>query len=96
MTTRQFTHQELEDLGLPHDPEDGVTIHANEDGYTSRWMQHHTLTFTHPDGSGPWGVNYQSGLTEQQYCEPFEYEDDPITAHLMTSVEKTVTEWVRA
>jgi hypothetical protein len=96
MTTRQFTHQELEDLGLPDDPEDGVTILDDEPGYESRWMQHHTLVFTHPDGTGPWGINYQTGRTELQECEPFEYESDPLIAHLMRSAEKTVIEWVRA
>lgn len=96
MTTRLFTHEELEDLGLPYEPEDNVTIHADEKGYTSRRMQHHTIVFTHPDGTGPWGVNYQRGLTEQQWCEPFEYESDPVTAHLMKPVEKTIIEWVQA
>ena len=96
MTTRLFTHQELEDLGLPHDPVDGVTIHADKNGYASRWMQHHTLIFTHPGGSGPWGINYQTGLTEHQGCEPFEYEDDPLEAHLMKPTEKIVIKWVRA
>lgn len=96
MTIRKFTHQELEDLGLPYNPVDRVGVRADTEGYTSRWMQHHTIVFTHPDGTGPWGVNYQSGLTEYQHCEPFEYEDDPLTANLMRPVEKTIIEWVKA
>lgn len=92
-TTKNFDTQELKDMGLPDDAEEGVVISDLITG-KSRWSIIHTLVFRLPDQppGEAWRVSYSRGATESQDEGPWDYEKT-VTATLVREVEKTVKVW---
>lgn len=93
MQTKVFQAQELKDMGLPNDADEGVVISDTITG-KSRWSIIHTLIFRLPDQppGEAWRVGYSVGATESQHEAPWEWENT-VTATLVREVERTVKVW---
>lgn len=69
MTTRHFTREQLEDIGVPFelDGDDTcATALSNELIGTERWTTVHRLVFRHPETGDAYQVDYEVGSTEHQ------------------------------
>jgi hypothetical protein len=87
MTTRTFTVDELEDLGVDSGADDIV---SNEVVDTRRWYEIHEVVF--PYEGQLWAVRYRAPLTEmQEGIEPF--ASDPVVATLVEPYEVSVTKY---
>lgn len=103
MTTRTFTRQQLDDLGLPHEligedraaeyPEMTVELHREQTA-TRRWASIHELVFRAPDGGLAYRITYQSPLTEHQECDPW-FGADEVKAFEVEQRPVTVMRWMR-
>lgn len=96
MSTRTFTREELEDIGVPYsyDAEPGKAAeHLHEEQVaTHRWESVHKIVFRAPDDGKTWCVKYFCGLTEYQDSDLWNYED-VITATEMEPYEVAVTRY---
>jgi hypothetical protein len=102
MTSRTYTCDQLEAIGVPYDCASSV---APVEGYatelhceqidTRRWLSVHELIFRAPDDGKAYRVTYDRGLTENQWCSPFEYRGNTIEAVEVEQRTRTVeiTEW---
>lgn len=97
MGTREFTREQLEEMGVPYawDAEPGkeAEILHTEQIDSRRWVSIHEVVFRAPDDGRVWSVGYQEGLTEMQDGTDLWFDDDTVTADEMEAVEVTVTEW---
>jgi hypothetical protein len=97
MATREFTREQLEEMGVPYewDAEPGkeAEILRERQTDTRRWVSWHECLFRAPDDGKVYAVEYQQGLTEQQDGTDLWDEEDTVTAVEMESYEITVTEW---
>jgi len=66
-------------------------IIKNELYETSRWSLHYELVFEYQDKL--YRTFYSRGATEQQYEQPFEYEDNEIDCEEVTPVVKQIIEY---
>jgi len=66
--------QELASYGA-EDPELGLTVEMNEQIDSRRWVSVHVLILRDAEGK-LWEATYERGLTENQDCQPFEYDDE--------------------
>lgn len=85
MKTREFTIAELEAVM------DSSAVIDDELADTSRWYEIRDLVFE-ADGR-LWRVQYNVGLTENQSCDPFEFQHDPIKAEEVEPFEVSVTRY---
>lgn len=98
MTTRRFTADQLEEIGVPNElPEDvevpGLATELHREQVdTRRWVSVHRLIFRAPDDGKAYRVTYQQPLTEHQECET--WFDDEIEAVEMEQRQVTVTKWL--
>lgn len=97
MSTRTFTREALEEMGIPYswDAEPGKAAERlhEEQVDTGRWVSVHEIVFRAPDDGRAWSVCYEEGLTESQDgTDPWDY-DDEITATEMEPHEVTVIQW---
>lgn len=93
MTSRTFTRQQLNDLGLPYElieedraaqyPAMTVELHREQTD-RRRWASTHKLIFRAPDDGMAYRITYQSPLTEHQECDPW-FDADEVKA---TEVEQ--------
>lgn len=86
MTTRTFTRDQLDEMGLPHDlvseehaakhPEAAIELHCKQVA-SRRWVSVHELVFRAPDDGLAYLVRYEQGLTEHQDgTDPWGYGDE--------------------
>jgi hypothetical protein len=78
MTTRTYTPDQLEEIGLPFEADgaDGCAkeLYQEQVG-TRRWVSVHELVFRAPDDGKAYRVQYEQGLTEtQEDHDPWNYE----------------------
>jgi hypothetical protein len=103
MSTRTFTRDQLEAIGVPFEcydeadavPEFATELHR-EQVDTRRWVSAHELIFRAPDDGKAYRVTYVQGLTEHQDgIDPFEYGGATIEAVEVEQRTRTVeiTEW---
>ncbi|MFB7114075.1 hypothetical protein [Streptomyces sp. NPDC056291] len=99
MPTREFTREQLEEIGIPYDwdaePGKAAEILTTEQIDTRRWVSIHEVVFRTPDDGRVWSVGYQEGLTEVQDGTDLWFGDDVVKADEMEAVEVTVTEWLK-
>lgn len=61
----------------------------------SKWHLHHLFVFREPgQKETAWSVTYIVGATENQACDPFEYDPDEIECSLVRPTEITVISWI--
>lgn len=88
MANKTFTKQFLLDI-LDEDIGD---VKVSEKSISSgRWEERIRTVFRHEDKH--YALFWQRGLTEDQYFEPLEFEQDEISCPEVKAVEVIVTEW---
>jgi len=88
MSTRTFTRDELEELGLP----DSEYVVHTEQVDTRRWYTVHTCVF-HTDEEGPlWRVKYYEPATEMQEQDTWN-DETTVKAVEVEPYEVTVTKY---
>lgn len=98
MTTRTFTRQQLEEIGVPDiwtaADKSNAAEHLHESQVdTRRWVSVHELIFRAPDDGKAYSVTYEQGLTENQDdTDPWNYEDE-IKAVEVEQQPVTVMQW---
>ncbi|GAA1064716.1 hypothetical protein [Streptomyces asiaticus] len=98
VTTRKFTREELETIGIPYewDAEPGKAAEQlhEEQIDERRWVSLHEIVFRAPDDGKAYSVVYAQGLTEnQEDTDPWEYEGATIKATEVEPHEVTLTVW---
>lgn len=103
MTVRNYTPEQLEEIGLPFEcdatTEDGRAVELHQKQVdTRRWVSVHELVFRAPDDGKTYRVQYVQGLTEHQDgADPWneektikaeEVELRPVTVQRWFSVDK--------
>lgn len=86
--TRSFTADELEELGVPDELDDGVLVDDLHVGHT-RWHEVRRCLFYYE--GGVWSVNYHRPATEMQDAERF--PGGQAIATLMESYDEIVTKY---
>lgn len=106
MTTRTFTREQLDSLGVPFDlptnpatAPDGAAIELHDEQIESRrWVAVHELVFRAPDDGKAYRVRYERGLTEvQEDTDPWNYAreieaDEVVQRAQITTVWKPAAE----
>ncbi len=95
-TTRTFTREELDDLGLPYGwRKDRVTIISQEMVDKRRWYITTACTFRLPEQpeDEAWVVYYNDPSTECQDSQDIWNDEDDVTATLVRKVTKTLEVW---
>jgi hypothetical protein len=97
MTTRTFTIDQLDEIGVPFDcctePIEGFATELHREQVdTHRWTSVHELVFRAPDDGKAYRVTYQRPLTEHQECDRW-FGDDEITATEVEQQSVTVMRW---
>jgi hypothetical protein len=92
MTTRTFTRDELDTLGVPFDLPEGDELHSEQID-TRRWVSVHQLIFRAPDDGKAWAITYERGLTEHQDGIDLWDEAPEVTATEMELRLDTVQQW---
>lgn len=94
MTTRTFTPEQLEEIGVPFELDcDGTAEElACDTVNTGRWNKTIRLVFRAPDDGLTYAVRYQRGLTEQQDCDLW-FGDDEIKAVEVEQRPEVVQQW---
>jgi hypothetical protein len=95
MKTRVFTRDELEEIGVPFEcgGDEGTAEELYDELYdTTRWHHIYEFVFRAPDDGKAYRVYYQSGATEMQDTDLWNYENK-ITAIEVELVEVVTTEW---
>lgn len=96
--TRKIPRQQMIDWGLPHG-DDWIEVEAkildNVDMGSGRWMEYHQVIFKAPDDGLIYAADYETGLTESQFCYPWE-DDKEVTCVRVESKQRviTVTDWI--
>lgn len=94
MTTRTFTADQLEEIGVPFETDgDGCAEELARDTVNSgRWNKTIRLVFRAPDDGIVYAVHFQRGLTEQQDCDLW-FGDDEIKAVEVEQRPVVVQQW---
>lgn len=97
MTTRTFTADQLDEIGVPFEcyeqPIEGFATELHREQVdTHRWSSVHELVFRAPDDGKAYRVTYQRPLTEHQECDRW-FGDDEITATEVEQQPVTVMRW---
>lgn len=95
MKTRIFTREDLEEIGVPHEcgAFEGSAEELHDELYdTDRWHHIYEFIFRAPDDGKAYRVYYQSGATEMQDADLWNYENR-IEAVEVEQVQVTTTEW---
>jgi len=71
MTSRTFTPDQLDEIGVPFETDEDGTAEdlARDTVSTGRWNKTIRLVFRAPDDGLTYAIRYQQGLTEQQDCD---------------------------
>lgn len=69
---------------------DGYKVLSNEQFDSGRWMSYHELVIQDVKTRFIYLTTYQRGLTENQYCDPFEDEGEMVTFRPAISKTKTI------
>ncbi|MGW1828864.1 hypothetical protein ACWCO0_09520 [Streptomyces tubercidicus] len=97
MSTRTFTREALEEMGIPYEwdaePGKAAEILHQEQIDTRRWVSINEVVFLAPDDGRAWSVCYEKGLTESQDDTDLWGDDDEVTATEMESHAVTVVQW---
>jgi hypothetical protein len=91
MTSRTFTPEQLEELGVPFELDDDAEL-ARDTINSGRWNKTVRLVFRHPDDGIAYLVRYQVGLTEYQDCDLW-FGEDEITATEVEQRPVVVQQW---
>ena len=86
----KFQKETLLDILFGAEPESEVI--EDEISDTSRWSEHHELTFKYKGNI--YGTTYSCGATEMQDESPFEYDPDEIECEELEPVEVTVVKYL--
>jgi hypothetical protein len=94
MTSRHFTPEQLEEIGVPFETDcDGTAEElACDTVSTSRWNKTVRLVFRAPDDGLTYAIRYQRGLTEQQECDLW-FGKDEIKAVQVEQRPIVVQQW---
>lgn len=93
MTTRTFTPEQLDEIGVPNElGEDGCATELHREQVDSRrWISVHELIFRAPDDGKAYRVYYQRPLTEHQECDT--WPGDEVKAVEVEERPKVITTW---
>lgn len=91
MTSRTFTPEQLEEIGVPFKLDDDAEL-ARDTVNSGRWNKTVRLVFRHPDDGNAYLVRYQVGLTEHQDCDLW-FGDDEIKATEVEQRPVVVQQW---
>ncbi|WP_371666018.1 hypothetical protein OG306_33365 [Streptomyces sp. NBC_01241] len=95
MTTRIFTSEELEGIGVPFecDGSEGTAEELHRELWdTTRWAHVYEFVFRAPDDGKAYAVYYRVGATEMQDQDLWNWEDS-IEAVEVEEVRVVSTEW---
>jgi hypothetical protein len=98
MSARTFTRDQLASIGVPYEVDafKGAAVElADEHVSEGRWLETRRMVFRAPDDGKAYAVEYDRGLTENQWCSPFEHRGDTVEAVEVEQRTRTVeiTEW---